>query len=166
MEYLQYKANIINSILGGKKNDVKEINNNGYPGCIYSKGNKELKYIYNMIYKNGKKYINRKILDMLTPEGIAIWYMDDGSLYAKKRNGKIHAYEIVMSTYCDTIEEVDIIIEYFKEVWNIKFNVKKNKGKYSITCATKESRKFIEIVNPYVNKIDCMRYKVDRIYNG
>lgn len=54
-EYLEYKSSIINSILGGKQNEVKYINNNGFPGCSYEKGSKELRYIYNELYFNGVK---------------------------------------------------------------------------------------------------------------
>jgi len=162
-EYLEYKARIINSILGGKNTPVVDVNNSGYPGCRYNKGNKKLKYIYNILYKDGKKYISKNVLNLLTPEGIAIWYMDDGSLYAQKRNGKIHAYQMVISTYCDTKEEVEEIISYFDTKYNIKFHIKKNKKKYSLTCNTKEIRKFIKIVEPYVSKVNCMKYKIDKI---
>lgn len=162
-EYLQYKANIVNSIFGGKQNEVRYINNNGYDGCIYSKSNSDLKYIYNILYPKGKKQLTEKVLNNLTPEGIAIWYMDDGSLYPQKQNGKIKAFQMVISTCCDTKEETQIIIDYFVKKWGVKFHIKRNKGKYSITCNTKEIRKFIPIVSPYVKKIECMKYKIDRI---
>lgn len=161
--YLEYKASIANSVLGGKQNEVKIINNNGYAGCKYEKGSKELRYIYSMLYIDGKKVITRNVLNLLTPQGIAIWYMDDGSLYAQKKNGRIHAYQMVLSTCCDTQDEAQIIIDYFNEVWSVKFGVKKNKNKYSLTCNTKEIRKFIKIVRPYVSKIQCMKYKIDKI---
>ena len=159
-EYLEHKASLVNSLLGGKQNSVKIKNNNGYMGCIYSKASKDLKYVYNLLYKNGEKRITKNVLKHLNAEGIAYWYMDDGSIYPQKRNGKIHAYSLVLSTYCDTEEEVREIIEYFIEKWGVRFNIKRNKGKYSITCNTKEIRKFIPIVKPYVNKIECMKYKI------
>ena len=165
-EYLEYKASLINSALGGRQNEVKYINNNGYLGCCYSKGGKELGVIYKLLYSDNKKKITRKALEYLTPQGIAIWYMDDGSLYAQRRNGRVHAYQMVLSTYCEDIEEAQDIINYFIDTWNIKFNIKKNKNRYSLTCNTKEIRKFIEIVKPYVSKIKCMTYKIDRITNN
>lgn len=159
-EYLKFKANLLNKILGGKQNQVRVINNSGYAGCKYQKAHKDLKFIYELLYYNGKKRITRKALDYLDAEAIAYWYMDDGSLYAQKRNGKIHAYSLVISTYCDTEEEVNEIIKYFMDVWNIKFNIKRNKGKFSITCNTREIRKFLPIIKPYVSKIPCMSYKI------
>lgn len=38
--------------------------------------------------------------------------MDDGCLFAKKRNGKIHAWELYLNTYL-TDEKNQIIIDYF-----------------------------------------------------
>ncbi|MCR4720962.1 MAG: hypothetical protein K5655_04475 [Lachnospiraceae bacterium] len=159
-KYLEYKALKLNSILGGAQNKVIEINNNGYPGCQYSKGSKHLKSIYNLLYKDKKKKIRRQVLNHLNAEGIAFWYMDDGSVYPQKKNGKIHAYQLVISTCCDTEDEANEIIDYFQETWNVQFRIKRNKGKYSITCNTREIRKFMPIVKPYVEKIDCMKYKI------
>lgn len=162
-DYLQFKAKLVNKTLGGKQNQVIVINNNGYDGCRYQKAHKDLKSIYDLLYYNGKKKITRKVLDCLDDEAIAYWYMDDGSLYAQKRDGKIHAFSLVISTYCDTEEEINEIIKYFMEVWDIKFNIKRNKGKFSLTCNTKEIRKFLPIVTPYVSKIPCMSYKIKNI---
>lgn len=160
--YLQYKANLINSILGGKQNEVKKINNNGYEGCTYSKSNKCLRLVYNKIYKNKKKKITRNILDLLDEQGLAIWFMDDGCTSYQKRNGKIHGIILQLSTCFDTIEEAQVAIDYFNEIWNIKFGIKKEHGKYSLQCATAQARKFIDIVEPYVSKIECMNYKIKR----
>ena len=95
---------------------------------------------------------------MLTPQGIAIWYMDDGGLSAKKRDGKIHAYELFLNTH-ETKETNQIIINYFLEVHDIKFTQVKNKGLYRLRCGTKQARKFIALIEDYV--IPSMRYKID-----
>jgi len=34
--------------------------------------------MYNSFYKNGKKYINERVLNYIDPLGIAVWFMDDG----------------------------------------------------------------------------------------
>jgi hypothetical protein len=158
--YLHYKANLVNSILGGKQNEVHLKDNNGYEGCYYDKSDKSLRLIRNKLYKNNKKCISREILDLLDEQGIAIWFMDDGCTSYMKRNGKIHGIVLQISTCLDTLEELQILIDYFKEKWDINFNVKKDHGKYSLQCATRETRKFMKIVKPYVSKIECMRYKI------
>lgn len=157
-EYLKYKSELLLSIFGGKKPNVIEFNNNGYAGCKLTKTNKYFRILYKLLYPNKKKVITRKALDYLKPQGIAIWYMDDGCLNPKKRNGKIHAYELTLNTYL-SYEDNQIIVDYFKEVWNVKFTIVKSKGKTRLRCGTIEARKFIEIVKPYI--IPCMEYKIN-----
>lgn len=157
-EYIKYKAKILHSIFGGKEPIPKLFNNSGYLGYRVQKSDKYLRIIRKLLYKNNKKYITRECLDFLTPQGIAIWYMDDGSLVAHKRNGKIHAYEVLLNTYMSH-EEHKIIIEYFKEVWDVQFAEVKNKNGYRLRCGTIEGRKFISIIDKYV--IPIMQYKTN-----
>ena len=157
-EYLEYKADLLLSIFGGKKPNVREINNNGYHGCEMIKSDKYFKVLRKLIYPNNTKTISRRVLDYLNPQGIAIWYMDDGCLSPQKRNGKIHAYQLIINTYL-SYEENQVIVDYFKEVWNINFTIVKDKGKSRIRCGTREARKFIEIVKPYI--VLSMEYKIN-----
>lgn len=161
-EYLDYKAELLSKVFKCKKPAIRIIDNNGYKGAILFKGHRYLDILRKWIYIGGKKTYSRKILNYLTPQGIALWYMDDGSLIAKKRDGKIHAFEMYLSTYT-TKEENQVIIDYFKEVWDVNFTQTKNKGKYRLRCGTKEFRKFREIIEPYI--IPSMRYKID-MYRG
>lgn len=160
-EYLEFKADLLHSIFGGKKPNVIECDNSGYPGCRTSKTNKYFKVLYELLYSNGKKTITREVLNYLNPLGLAIWYMDDGCLSAKKRNGKIHSYDLILNTYI-SYEDNQIIVDYLKEVWDVQFTIVKDKGKTRIRCGTREARKFIEIVKPYI--VPCMQYKINISY--
>lgn len=95
------------------------------------------------------------MVDLLTLEDFAILYMDDGSLTAKKSNGIIHAYELVISLYC-TKEECERFIEKLNE-YGLKFTLKFNKSLYSIRCGTKSARKFIELIKPYCPNLECFK---------
>lgn len=106
----------------------------------------------------GKKYVTQEFLNNLTLLGIAIWYMDDGSLSYKKRNGKIHSMEVTLNTYI-SIEENKAIISYFWEKWGIKWTTNKGKGKYRLRMGTKEGRRFFSLITPYV--ISSMYYKIN-----
>jgi hypothetical protein len=157
-EYIDYKAELLLSVFGGKKPNVVLFNNNGYPGYRMMKTHKYFKILRELLYKDNHKLITRRCLDYLTPQGLAIWYMDDGNLAKKKRNGKIHAYELYLNTFV-TDEEHDEIINYFKEKWDINFSKVKNHNGYRLRCGTKEARKFIKIIDKYV--IPSMKYKTD-----
>lgn len=159
-EYLEFKKNLLNSV-GIKTSEIIECNNNGYPGVYLYVRVYKFSKAYRKIYYTPKKNIAiRKLLNKLTPLGLAIWYMDDGGLSQKKKNGKVHANDLMLNTHLSK-EENQIIIDYFKEVWNVQFTQVKNKGKYRLRCGTKEARKFIQIVEPHIKNIKCMLHKID-----
>lgn len=162
IEWIEKKHKLIVSILGGYVPKLTKFNNSGYPGIKFSKSSKYFRVLRKWIYPNNKKNISRYILNKLDEEGIAIWYMDDGGLSAKRRNGKIHAYDLFLNTHL-TIEENQIIIDYFKEVWNINFQQVKNKGRYRLRMGTKEIRKFIPLISKYI--IPSMQYKITINFN-
>ena len=113
------------------------------------------------IYSPKKDFANRKILNRLTPLGIYIWYLDGGSLLKiKNKDGNIRANILTLNTML-TKEQNQIIIDYFKEVWGVKFGQVKDHGKYRLQCGTKQARKFIAIIAPYKNEVKCMSYKFD-----
>lgn len=157
-EYIEYKADLLHNIFGGKRPNIRFFINNGFPAYSMMKTDKYFKIIYDLMYFNKKKRITRRSLEYLTPKAIAIWYMDDGNLAKKKRNGKIHSYELFLNTFVSD-EEHDIIIKYFKEKWDVKFSKVKNNGGYRLRCGTIEARKFIRLIDDFV--IPCMKYKTD-----
>ena len=90
------------------------------------------------------------------------YYMDDGHINYRKANGKVHGFYIKIAT-CIPKEELQIIIDYFKEVWNIEFYMfheGKKENSYSLCCGTKEGIKFINIVKPYVEQVPSMIHKI------
>ena len=122
-----------------------------------------IKVLRRVVYKEKKILGNRKLLNRLTPMGIAIWYMDDGHLNIRKnKEGRIHGFYIKISI-CEPKNEVQTIIDYFKEVWNINFYMfheGRKEDSFSLCCGTKEGLKFIELVKPYVEQVPSMLYKI------
>ena len=110
-----------------------------------------------------KKTFTRNLLNWLDEQGLAIWFMDDGFINineSEQRNGSIQR-NIRISTCVD--EEVcNMIIQYFKERWDIEFRPFLEKSKlFSIATRTNEdSDKFIKIVKPYVEQVPSLLYKI------
>ena len=164
-EYLEWKINLLNEH-GIKNNGLKEyVSTKGYnTGDIvyYSQLSiiPFIKLLRRIIYKPKKNYSNRKILNRLNALGVAIWYMDDGHINIRKTNDKIHGFYIKIAT-CLSKKDNQIIIDYFKEVWNVSFyQFKEGKETYSLCCGTQEGIKFIEIVKPYIESCPSMIYKI------
>ena len=121
-----------------------------------------IKVLRRVVYKDKKIIGNRKLLNRLDAKGIAIWFMDDGHINIRRTKDKIHGFYIKIST-CKPKEEVQNIIDYFREVWDINFYMiheGRKKDSYSLCCGTKEGLKFIDIVKPYVLQVPSMKYKI------
>lgn len=168
LDYLEWKIKQLNNS-GLRNNGVKEyISTNGF-----NKGKKVyytqlniipfVKVLRRVMYKPTKKLGNRKLLNRLSAREIAIWYMDDGHINYRKTNNKIHGFYIKIAT-CIPKEELQIVIDYFKEVWNIQFYMfheGRKENSYSLCCGTKEGVKFINIVKQYVEQVPSMKHKIE-----
>jgi hypothetical protein len=158
-DYVRWKAKLIKPLLTKSGVFYKQ---NGVNGAYMFriKCSYYTKLLRRILYTPKKDITNRKLLDRLNSLGLAIWYMDDGGLSQKKRNGVVHANELMLNTHL-TKSENQILIDYFKDKWNISFTQVKNKGWYRLRCGTKEARKFIKIVYPYVSQVPSMAHKLN-----
>lgn len=154
--YLNHKADLLHKYLGGKRPSVREFDNSGFPGIRTEKTNKSFRIIRKWLYPDGKKKVSR-VLRWLTPHGLAIWYMDDGGLAIKKRNGLVHAVDLCINCQCK-IDEAHTICDAIFTKFGIRFKPNLNNGNYRIRCGTIEARRFVEIVNEFI--IPEMQYKI------
>ncbi|MBO5425059.1 MAG: hypothetical protein J6A25_06065 [Lachnospiraceae bacterium] len=166
-DYLEWKIKQLNNV---------GIRNNGLKWYTSSKGfniGKKvcytqlnvlpfIKVLRRVFYKPYKKIGNRKLLNRLSAKEIAIWYMDDGHINYRKTNNKIHGFYIKIAT-CLPKDELQVIIDYFKEIWNIEFYMfheGKKQDSFSLCCGTKEGIKFINLVKQYVEQVPSMIHKI------
>ena len=157
-DFCEEKAKILSEIINKNINVYEKIYNNY--GCVrFSLSHPYLKEVREFLYKDGIKTLDINILQKLSDESIAIWYMDDGSLYWKKRNGKHKTFEICISTCCSTIDEAKTICDFFNNRYDINMTIKKMKGRFSIRCGANSSRKMLAKLKPYCLK--GMEYKFD-----
>lgn len=164
-DYLEWKIKLLGNN-GIRTNGVKEY----ISTCGYNSSKKVLytqlsiipfiKVLRRVFYRPKKILGNRKLLNRLSAQEIAIWYMDDGCINIRKSKNKIHGFYIRIAT-CLPEKELQVIIDYFTEVWNISFyKISEGKGTYSLCCGTKEGIKFINIVKPYVQQVPSMIHKI------
>lgn len=167
-DYLEWKVKQLNNC-GIRNNGIKSyIKTCGYgieKIVYYTQLNiiPFIKVLRKVMYKNKKIIGNRKLLNRLSAREIAIWFMDDGHINIRKsKEGKYIGFYIKIST-CEPKEEMQVIIDYFKEVWDINFYLfheGKKENSYSLCCGTKEGKKFINIIKPFVIQIPSMEYKI------
>ena len=105
------------------------------------------------MFYNPKKQITIDILNKLTDLSLAIWYCDDGWYY---RNLKYSTNQIGLATNGFSEESVKLIINWFKDKYNLNFKMVKNK---SIRVTSKsQCDRFLSIIRSYIPS--CMNYKL------
>jgi hypothetical protein len=160
LEYLKYKVSLLKDV--GFDLEIQTFECNGYQECRCGFSNDYFTRIRKWLYKTGKKVIKKEFLLRLTDREIALWYMDDGSLY--KHKGKLgksgDSYELCIATYCDTEEQAVDLIKFFKQRYDADFTIKRNKGKFSIRCGKKAAIKVLNKLDKYIP--ECMSYKTFR----
>lgn len=165
-EFLEWKVKLAVEA-GFKLNGIKEyISKGGYnigKTVLYSQFsiNPTIKALRRTVYIP-KKTITRKLLNWLNPLGIAIWFMDDGCINvntSKQRSSIQHTIKIAT---CVDLNTANIIINYFNEIWNIKFRLfNEGKNTYSIASSTEEDcYNFVNLIRPYITQVPSLLYKI------
>lgn len=167
-DYLEWKIKQLNDAgirNNGLKTYVKTCGYNTGANVYYTQLNiiPFIKVLRRIFYKPKKVLGNRKLLNRLDARGIAIWYMDDGHINIRKdKDGRPMGFYIKIAT-CLPKNELQIIIDYFKEVWDVNFYMfheGKKEDSFSLCCGTKEGLKFINIIKKYVLQVPSMVHKI------
>lgn len=168
-EYLKWKRDKVFSLLGGKKNKIAVfdhlVKGKFYKSCRFQRTHKYFRIIHKELYRGKRKYLSKNILNKLSPEALAIFYMDDGSMRANKnKEGNISSVSTEIALYV-TEEECDNFINYIRDTYNITFKKAFDKRfpeiGYFVRLNTKESRKFISLIRKYMH--ESMLYKIDKL---
>ena len=167
-DYLEWKIKQLNDAgirNNGLKTYIKTCGYNTGVNVYYTQLNiiPFIKVLRRIFYKPKKVLGNRKLLNRLDARGIAIWYMDDGHINIRKdKDGRPMGFYIKIAT-CLPKDELQVIIDYFKEVWDVSFYMfheGKKEDSFSLCCGTKEGLKFINIIKKYVLQVPSMVHKI------
>lgn len=147
-QYLKYKLSKFKKYFVVKIKDVYDKNyQKDYPEMV-SNSSLNLHNYFKIFYPTGKGYkiITKNILNKINWQGIAIWYLDDGS----------YCYATKMISITQNKLYHQISINFFKRL-GFDFKI----HNMNIRLNTEQSQKFIEKIKPYVLKIPkSMHYKI------
>lgn len=185
-EYCIYKAKLLHSVCGGKDikvheyirnrsilKDKKQFKESTFTTYSFKKQSQSFIPIRQLLYnENKKKYISEEIVKYLTPEAIALWWMDDGCLtkkYTYVDGEKKHCgYMLRLCTFLPK-EQNEIIQKFFEDTYSMKWNVVKADGakddsQWMLRCGSIEGRKFLNIIREYIiSNVPSLSYKVINI---
>ena len=121
-----------------------------FTACL--KANPCFNVLYDQFYKDGKKIVSVETLNKLSPEAIAVWYCDDGSLYWTS-----DTKHLTLSTQCFSDEDRKTIIAFFKDRFGLDFRINQK----AIRLVSKAGiEMFLKLVEPFIPQ--CMKYKIER----
>jgi len=106
-----------------------------------------------LFYQGNRKVIPENIQSLLkAPQTLAVWYMDDGSLYHRDRMA-----EIYLPSYSK--EELKKLLEALKINFELEPRVKIKKKKYPVfSFGVEQTQKLLDIIKPYI--IPSLEYKI------
>jgi len=159
-EYVRWKYDIWKQIVpGGIKRNV-QINTPlgvSYTDRFHTAAHPDFEEFFEMFYQNGRKIVSWEILRNLTPFSLAVRYMDDGSY--NRHRGRIR-----IATNSFTLEENDLIKNYFEETWDIhpKLGIAYTSGRRYpyIWFNTGDTIRFFDITKRHI-LLPPFDYKVD-----
>ena len=159
-EYLEYKRDLLQHWQHTPLVIREKVNTAGRQQVRLSTRQRPLyRLLQKAFYKGGQRTVSPKLLGYLDRRAIAIWFMDDGSLSAKKKDGRIKAFDLTLCT-CLPVEQNLLIIDYFREVWGVEWKLLKQRSHYMLRMGTKEGRKWARLIEPEC-VVECMRYKIN-----
>lgn len=161
LEYLKYKQSLfdgLGKIVNSGKSGFGE--KNGYHWYLPADGYVS-KNVRADLYASGRKNVSKQALAKLNYCGLALWYMDNGSL--SYRNSLSHSPSICLNTQGFSLEENNMIVEYFNSL-GIESKIRKDmvskdgsKTFYVVYITTAGTPIFLERITPYM--CQSMKYK-------
>lgn len=146
--YCTWKAKMFNSSInfieenGKYKKKAVQFNSSGF-------------VIENSFPKGKKNTCPKWILDKLDPRGIAIWFMDDGSIsrnkYGELNSGKLHTCSFDYNTHL-------LFVDFFKK-FSIDCKIIQNDKYYRLSFDKKNINILSKLIAPYIH--NNILYKID-----
>jgi hypothetical protein len=152
-EYVFWKYEILKNLVlkepreiswNNPKRDLHEVS-----WYFHTKSLQELGTLYHYFYKNRIKILPESIFEILNPQMIAIWFMDDGS-----NNGATGT----LNTHSFSMEDQLRIVDFFKNRFEIYATIVKDRNKFKIQFGRFEFPKLILLIQSYITP--SMNYKI------
>lgn len=161
--YCEFKCDLTNKLLGrnASVNRVRNGPGGKYEAYHYTVSHPYFKLLHHWCYTNGVKTFNQIWLDHMTPEGVAMWYMDDG--HARRNvnaRGRVTSVSTNIATCCTDVE-AELICSWFSDVHKITFRPFREGKGWSVRANTENSRLFAHLVQPYI--VEPMLYKLSHV---
>lgn len=152
-EYVEWKYDILKEFVNKEPQEISWVNlkRNLHEVSLYfhTKSMEELGILYHYFYKDGVKILPEDIFEILNPQMIAVWFMDDGSNTKESFTLNTHSLERI---------DQERIVNYLRDTFQINATIVKDRTKLKIRIGRNDFQNFSAIIEPYI--IPSMTYKI------
>lgn len=110
------------------------------------------KTYFDLFYRDHRKIIPTTIDKLLTPIGLAVWFMDDGSTKSKESNGRL------LCTHAFSENEVDLLCDVLKKKFLLEAKPRRQKDGTEIYISGHSYERLKRLMERYF--VSSMRYKL------
>ena len=103
-------------------------------------------------YADGRKKVPELINHLLTPRGLAYWFMDDGSMKSRQSKG------LILNTQAFGLADVGRLIDVLRAEFGLQATIRSQKDGLQIYISGRSYSGVLGLIEPFV--IEEMRYKV------
>ena len=111
-----------------------------------------LRFYAQQFYQNGRKIIPRIIDKLITPQSLAIWFMDDGSIKSKAHK------TLLIHTQGYLKNDLGLITKVLERKFGLKIGLQKQYDKWRLYVYSESADNFKKIIMPYI--LPSMQYKL------
>lgn len=148
IEYFRRKIRMLEGYFTNITENVQITDNREYP-YAYVKHNTKLKYLYEEFYKNGKKVLPDSLIRRITPDTLAVLFMERGTI-------KEDYLRIPMRLF--SRHELTQLVNFIKNKYKIEFKLTILSGVHVLV--TNEVDKFLELISPMYYRIQSIPLKL------
>ena len=122
---------------------------------------KAFEFYYNQFYPTminantrRRKRVPKNINQLLTPRGLAYWFMDDGTFKQQSRTKKSYLF----STHCFPLNDQKKLQKILREKFKIYVNIHKDKNFYRLYILDHSNNTFLQQIREYIHPM--FNYKI------
>ncbi len=113
------------------------------------------RFFAQQFYCNGKKIVPQLIHRWLTPLGLAVWFMDDGSIKSK------HHRALIINTQCYSDRDLHRLQKVLLDKYRVATKLRTQKEGKQLYILAVSVHTFVNIIRPYI--IPEMEYKLGKL---
>jgi hypothetical protein len=168
-EYVEQKAKRLNQMFGGQCKIAPHfavVDGKKYPQVGIQKSNKYLEQVRGWCYPEGKHRITQQVLDWITDEGLAYWFLDDGSVdWWFRVDGSVTSAQGLFAI-CRPESEAEMVREWLGKKFGIetKLSFHQKSKSFVLRFNTQAVKRMIDTIRPYTP--DCLKYKIEPARNS